>query len=184
MLALRQTAADTLFRAKRVDTPAGPARRGPCARPGGSARRHPRERDTMPGPGRRNLAASHPTALVEWPGARALYINHRCRNLPKDVGQAAGRLYEGTTMKDDQGRTIPDIDNILEAYAVVANRVASAVVGAEQGGKGIGFENALDVQLLLSLSAAVEAIGSEYRRGLAMHGLASAHEQGTRRIVQ
>lgn len=52
----------------------------------------------------------------------------------------------------------PNIALILAAYAKVANRVAEAVMSGDE------YPNPIDLSALASLSSAVQAIGSEYRR--------------------
>lgn len=65
----------------------------------------------------------------------------------------------------------PDVEGILAAYSTVANRVAEAVANGQA-------PNLLDVPLLAALSSAVQAIGSEYRRGV----LAMDVAQGQRKV--
>lgn len=65
----------------------------------------------------------------------------------------------------------PDLPLILAAYAVVANRVAAAVVRG-------GPPDLMDVSLLASLSAAVRVIGSEYHRQVLSRDVAQDAKTG------
>lgn len=82
-------------------------------------------------------------------------------------------------MKDDNDRTLPNLEDVLEAYAVVANRVATRVLV-----EAAAAPEPADVQLLHALSQAVVAIGSEFARGVTAHSMAAASDHGNRRIVQ
>lgn len=82
-----------------------------------------------------------------------------------------------------QDRVTPNIENLLEAFAITANRVSAGVLGRGADGTAPDLDYS-DVSLLATLAAAVQAIGSEFARGLTAQQVNAAMGVHDRRIVQ